>query len=113
MWKALVAGLFVLAFAGFEAKAEMSPRLEAGFRASRLRFGSRRSRKSIGPESRRRCARWHAMATARKSPMPSRYHPSRRQQGRRAVFECDLDAASGGGAQRWSRRSTRTRSAKR
>ncbi len=30
MWKALVAGLFVLAFAGFEAKAEMSPRLEAG-----------------------------------------------------------------------------------
>ena len=30
MWKALVAGLFVLAFAGVEARAEMGPQLEAG-----------------------------------------------------------------------------------
>lgn len=30
MWKALVAGLFVLAFAGVPAKAEMSPQVEAG-----------------------------------------------------------------------------------
>jgi zinc resistance-associated protein len=30
MWKALVAGLFVLAFAGAPAKAEMNPQLEAG-----------------------------------------------------------------------------------
>jgi hypothetical protein len=30
MWKALVAGLFVLAFAGAQAKAEMNPQVEAG-----------------------------------------------------------------------------------
>ncbi|MET0279002.1 MAG: hypothetical protein ABW198_11800 [Pseudorhodoplanes sp.] len=30
MWKALVAGLFVLAFAGMQAKAEPSPQVEAG-----------------------------------------------------------------------------------
>jgi zinc resistance-associated protein len=30
MWKALVAGLFVLVFAGLDARAEMNPRLEAG-----------------------------------------------------------------------------------
>ena len=30
MWKALVAGLFVLAFAGAQARAEMSPQVEAG-----------------------------------------------------------------------------------
>ncbi len=30
MWKALVAGLFVLAFAGVEAKADTSPQVEAG-----------------------------------------------------------------------------------
>jgi zinc resistance-associated protein len=30
MWKALIAGLFVLAFAGAQAQAEMNPQLEAG-----------------------------------------------------------------------------------
>lgn len=30
MWKALIAGLFVLAFAGAQAQAEMNPQIEAG-----------------------------------------------------------------------------------
>lgn len=30
MWKGLIAGLFVLAFAGAQAKAEMNPQIEAG-----------------------------------------------------------------------------------
>jgi len=30
MWKALIAGLFVLAFAGAQAKAEMNPQIESG-----------------------------------------------------------------------------------
>ena len=39
MWKALVAGLFVLAFAGVEVRAEMSPQVEAGI--SRLKAALR------------------------------------------------------------------------
>ena len=39
MWKALVAGLFVLAFAAVEVKAEMSPQVEAGI--SRLKAALR------------------------------------------------------------------------